>query len=70
MGSRKLETLMDLVRANRVCLIAVCEDCGHRAALDKAGLAPRYALSVSLFALRRKLRCRQCGERLASWAIE
>ena len=39
------------------------------APLDKTGLARRYALTVSPFALRRKLRCGECGERLASWAI-
>ena len=70
MGSRRLDTLMDLLGANRVQLEAVCEGCGHRARLDKAGLAPRYGLTISLFVIHRKLRCQQCGERLASYSIE
>jgi hypothetical protein len=38
MGSRRLDTLMDLLGAHRVQLVAICEGCGHQARLDKAGL--------------------------------
>jgi hypothetical protein len=53
-----------------VQLVAYCEGCGHRARLDKAGLARRYGLTISLFVVRRKLKCTRCGERLASYSIE
>jgi hypothetical protein len=59
-----------LLGAHRVQLVAICDGCGHRARLDKAGLVRRYGLTISLFAIRRKLRCRQCGERLASYGME
>ena len=70
MGSRRLDTLMDLIGASRVQLVAHCEGCGHKARLDKAGLARRYGLTISLFGIRRKLRCTECGERVASYSIE
>ena len=42
----------------------------HRARLDKAVLAGRFGLTTSLFALRQKLKCTRCEERLASYGME
>jgi hypothetical protein len=70
LGSRRLDTLMDLLGAHRVQLVAHCEGCGHRARLNKAGLVRRYGLTISLLTIRRKLKCTRCGERLASYGVE
>jgi hypothetical protein len=43
---------------------ATCRNCRHRASLSPLGLAKRLGYDQSLAALRRKLRCSKCGERV------
>jgi DNA-directed RNA polymerase subunit RPC12/RpoP len=62
---RQASNSVDDFPATAFSILAFCERCGRRAALDRENLPPK----VTIEALRRRLRCTGCGSRETSIRI-
>ena len=62
---RQASNTLDDFPATTFAIVAFCERCGRRAALDRENLPPK----VTIKALRRRLRCSGCGSRETSIRI-
>ena len=63
------ETLSKLMLGDSATLKLRCEACGHAAELSRRDAFATFGAGASAFMIRRRSKCRQCGEqrRLAVW---
>jgi DNA-directed RNA polymerase subunit RPC12/RpoP len=62
---RQASNTVDDFPATTFAIVAFCERCGRRAALDRENLPPKITIET----LRRRLRCTGCGSRETSIRI-